>query len=217
MARISTIEPQKREPDRVNIHLDGEYAFSVAANVAAGLRVGQELGPQDRLLLQAEDAREGAYQQALRFLSYRARSEAEIRQYLLRRKVATDVLEQTLQRLRANHLADDGQFARAWVENRNAFRPRGQRALAWELQRKGISPPAAAAALVDLDEPALAYQAGSKRARQMGALPWVEFRKKLSGFLARRGFPYSAIAPIVSRLWNETHSAQTNSDDEVTS
>jgi len=215
MARISSIEPQKRDPDRVNIHLDGDYAFALAGVVAARLRVGQELAPGSVAALQAEDAREDAYQRSLRFLSIRTRSESEIRQYLRKHKVADDILEQTLVRLRSNRLADDGQFARAWVENRNTFRPRGQRALAWELQRKGVSAPVAQAALATVDEPALAYQAASKRARQMGDLPWEEFRRKLSGFLARRGFPYSAIAPVVSRIWNETHSTQNKSDDEV--
>lgn len=217
MARISSIEPQKRDPGRVNIHLDGDYAFSLAGIVAARLKVGQELAPDGAAALQAEDALEDAHQHALRFLSVRTRSESEIRQYLRKRKVADDVLEQTLIRLRSSRLADDGQFAQAWVENRNTFRPRGQRALAWELQRKGVSAPIAQAALASVDEPALAYQAASKRARQLANLPWEEFRSKLSGFLARRGFPYSAIAPVVSRIWNETHSNQITSDDEVIS
>ena len=214
MARISAIETQERDRARVNVHLDGQYAFSVAGILAAGLKVGQELEQERVTSLQAQDLDEQAYQQALRFLSVRTRSEAELRQYLLKHKVAEDVVERTMQRLRTNALADDQQFARAWVENRNTFRPRGQRALTWELRRKGVAPEAVQSALADLDEPALAYQAGSKKARHLDSLPWIEYRQRLSGFLARRGFPHSVIEAVISRLWRETHGGHSTSDDE---
>ncbi len=93
------------------------------------------------------------------------------------------------------------------MENRSTFRPRSRRALAVELRQKGIPDDAVQAALTDVDEEALAYEAGLKRARRLEALEWNEFRTKLSEFLARRGFPYSVVAPVVSRLWTETHAA----------
>jgi regulatory protein len=214
MAKITAIEPQKRNPDRVSIHLDGEYAFSLERIVGAWLKVGQELSEEKIASLKTGDARERAYQQAMLFLSYRARSEAEIRQNLRKHDIPEDVVEQTLERLRENRLADDHQFARAWVENRSTFRPRGRHALTMELRRKGLSDEAAQSALAGLDEEALAYEAGLKQARRLHALEWNDFRRKLSEFLARRGFPYSVIAPIVSRIWNETHTEQHTIDDE---
>ena len=198
----------------MNIHLDGVYAFGLSRLVAAWLKVGQELSEGKRTELLAEDAREHAYQQALIFLSYRARSESEIRQNLHKHEIPEDVIEQTLERLRSNQLADDPQFARTWVENRSTFRPRSRRALQMELRQKGLSDEIAQTALTGLDEDALAYEAGLKKARRFEALEWNEFRKKLSEFLARRGFPYSVIAPVVSRLWNEAHSEHHILDNE---
>ncbi len=214
MPKITALQPQKRDPQRVNIHLDGEYTFGLARIVAAWLKVGQELSEEKIASLQAEDARERAYQQALLFLSYRARSESEIRQNLRKHEIPDDVIEQTLERLRENQLADDNKFARAWVENRNTFRPRSRRALSVELRQKGLSDEATQSALAGLDEEALAYEAGLKKARRLQVLEWNEFRKKLSEFLARRGFPYSVIAPTVSRIWNETHAEQNTIDNE---
>ena len=214
MPKITALQPQKRDPQRVNIHLDGEYAFSLARIVAVWLKVGQELSDEKIASLQTEDARERAYQQALLFLSYRARSESEIRQNLRKHEIPEDVIEQTLDRLRENQLANDDKFARAWVENRNTFRPRSRRALSVELRQKGISDEAAQSALAGLDEEALAYEAGLKKAHRLQVLEWSEFRKKLSEFLARRGFPYSVIAPTVSRIWNETHTEQNTIDNE---
>ncbi len=214
MAKITAIEPQKRDSNRVNVHLDGEYAFSLTRMVAAWLKVGQELSEDKVASLQAQDTSERAYQQALIFLSYRSRSESEIRQNLRKHEFSDGVIEQTLVRLRENRLADDNQFARAWVENRNTFRPRSRRALQMELRQKGLSDDAAQSALAGLDEEALAYEAGLKKVRRLEALEWNEFRKKLSEFLARRGFPYSVIAPVVSRIWNETHTEQHSFDNE---
>ncbi len=214
MTRITALVSQKRDPNRVNIYLDGEYAFELARVVAAWLKVGQELDGEKIVSLQAEDARERAYQQALLFLSYRARSESEIRQNLRKHDIPEEVIAHTLERLREGRLADDGQFARAWVENRNTFRPRSQRALKLELRQKGLSEQAVQSALAGLDEEALAYEAGLKKARRLPAAEWSEFRRKLSEFLARRGFPYSVIASVVSRLWNETHAEQHTLDNE---
>ncbi len=214
MAKITAIEPQKRDPDRVNVYLDGEYAFSLARIVAAWLQVGNEIGEEKVTALKTGDAQERAYQQALLFLSYRARSTSEIRQNLRKHEIPADVIEQTIERLRAERLADDDQFAKAWVENRSTFRPRSRRALALELRQKGVPDEAVQSALTDVDEEALAYEAARKRSRRLESLDWNEFRTKLSEFLARRGFSYSVAAPVVSRLWSETHTQDHSSDNE---
>ena len=205
MKKITAIQVQKKNPNRVNIYLDGEYAFGLTRIVAAWLHTGQILDKEKIAKLHAEDARERAMQQALLYLSYRARSEKEIRQNLSKHEIPEAVIEETLERLRQNGFANDKQFASAWVENRSTFRPRGRRVLTLELRQKGIADSTIESALEDIDEEALAYEAGLKKARKLRVQEWSDFRKKTSDFLARRGFSYSVIAPIVSRLWNEIH------------
>src|SRR5512134_3862735 len=163
MRKITAIEAQKRTPNRVNIHLDGEFAFGLARIVAAWLRVGQELDEKKIEQLQAEDARERAFQQAMLFLSYRERSESEIRQNLRKHEIPEPVIEQTLERLRQDGYANDSQFARAWVENRSTFRPRSRRMMAMELRQKGLSDEAVASAVENIDDEALAYEAAQKK------------------------------------------------------
>ncbi len=205
MATITAIEPLKKDPRRVSIYLDGQFAFDLAGILAAWLKPGQDLDQNKIRSLRTQDLRERAYEQSLDFLSYRARSEAEIRKYLRKHKFAEDVVGQTLQRLRANRLADDEKFAQTWVENRTTFRPRSRRVLAWELQQKGVAPEKVGPALAGLDEEKLAYEAGLKKAPHLVDVEWDDFRAKLTGFLARRGFPYPVIAAVVSRLWDQRH------------
>jgi regulatory protein len=214
MKKITAIQVQKKTSNRVNIHLDGEFAFGLARIVAAWLKVGQLLDEKKIEQLQAEDARERAFQQAMLFLSYRARSESEIRKNLQKHEIPEAVIEQTLERLRQNGLANDGQFAKAWVENRSAFRPRSSRMMALELRQKGLDEQAVSSAMAGVDDEALAYEAALKRAGRLTGLEWSEFRKKLSEFLARRGFSYSIVAPVVTRVWNEAHTDEHHYEEE---
>ena len=148
---------------------------------------------------------EWAYQQAMLFLSYRARSEKEIRQNLRKHEMPEGVIDETIERLRKAGLANDNEFAQAWVENRSNFRPRSRRALAMELRQKGLDDETIHAVTSGVDEDALAYEAAQKKVGRFKSLEWNDFRKKLSDFLARRGFPYSVVAPVVTKVWSEIH------------
>ena len=86
--------------------------------------------------------------------------------------------------------------------------------MAVELKQKGLNETAVAAALQDVNDKALAYEAALKRASRFKDLEWFDFRKKLSEFLARRGFSYSVIAPAVTRIWNESHKDKRHFEEE---
>ncbi len=214
MKKITGIEAQKNNPQRVNIYLDGEFAFGLAKIVAAWLKLGQMVDDAKIARLQAEDAQERAYQQAMLFLSYRARSEAEVRKNLEKHEIPPEVVESTLQRLRDERLVNDDEFAQAWVSNRSEFRPRGKRALTVELKKKGLAESAIRSATAAVDESAMAYAAAQKRLRRLEGLEWIEFRKKLGEYLARRGFAYDVVAQTVKRLWLEHGGKQDTTYDE---
>jgi regulatory protein len=205
--KVTALKVQKRNPNRVNVYLDGEYALGLARIVAAWLQVGQELTDAEIERLQTQDGNEKALQTALRMLSYRPRSEAEIKKKLSQKGFPNEVIEQIMDRLRQNGLLDDAQFAQAWVENQANFRPRGRRVLALELRMKGISPEVIEETLPEAgDEEALAYQAGNSQAKRWNRLEWKDFRLKMTQFLARRGFTYETIVPTVKRIWDEVDS-----------
>lgn len=201
---ITALKQQKRSPGRVSVYLDGEYAFGLAKIVAAWLQVGQPLEAEKIRALQAEDEKEAAYQKALHFLSYRPRSEAEVKRNLRKRAGSEAIIEGVIARLRKNKLVDDEDFARRWVENRRAFRPRGAFALRAELRQKGLADEVIDRALEGLDEVSLASAAAEKKLRQFAKLEWQDFRRKLSAHLSRRGFSYEVIAEAVRSAWKQT-------------
>jgi len=201
--KITAIETQKRNRKRVSVFLDGEYVFGLAAEEATHLHVGQRLSDVEIEGLLEADRLQTVYQRALHFLSYRPRSVGEVRRNLTDKGFSEDAVEATLRRLEEAGLLDDREFARFWVEQRRDFRPRGIAMLRHELRQKGVPPAVISHALTDLDEDELAYETACHFAGRLSSLPLDEFRRKLSGYLARRGFPYSAIKTAVNRLQSD--------------
>lgn len=208
--QITALKVQNRNSNRLNIYLDGEYAFSLQRITAAWLRVGQVLSDEKISELRALDEQEVVYQRALRLLEHRPRAEEEIRRKLGSKGISSAVIDKVIERLRQNKLVNDDQFAQAWVENRSTFRPRSRKALQYEMRQKGVSPSAISQALANLEtnEEELAYQAALKQSRKLNHLERMEFRRKLSGFLARRGFGYETIAPVVEKVWKEINKTE---------
>jgi regulatory protein len=205
--KVTALKAQSRNPKRVNVFLDGRFAFGLAKIEAIRLRVGQELDEAAVARLQQADTEEQAYERALKLLSSRPRSEDEIRRKLREHKVADETIEAVLAHLRRAGLVDDAAFANYWVENRVAFRPRSQRMLKAELKRKGVGEAALAHALTTTNDSEAAYALAAKRVRsaKLAEAAYPDFRRRLGDYLARRGFDYETIGPIVERLWKENH------------
>ena len=203
MLTVTRLEPQKKKPQRINVYLDGEFAFGISRATAPWLAEGNQLSQQKINDLQEKDQFEGAYQRAINFLSYRVRSEKEIRQNLTKHDVPENIIERVVDRLRGASLVNDWDFASQWVENRVQFKPRGKRALSSELFQKGIGNEIIEDVLAELDEEELAYACARSRITKFTGMEKKAFQKKLSGLLTRRGFPYHVTKDVVGSLWKE--------------
>ncbi len=203
MVKITRVETQKNNPERLNVYLEGEFGFGIARKIAPWLKVGREITPQKIKDLQQKDDLEKAYQRALNYLSYRIRSEEEIRRNLKKHQVDPEMIEGVLDRLRDQSLVNDQEFAHQWIENRIAFHPRGKKALASELYQKGIKRPIIEESLQDLNEEMLAKRVAQKYLPRLDLRNQKEFKRKLYGYLARRGFHYSLCQQVVDQYWAE--------------
>lgn len=204
---ITAITAQKRDKKRVNIFFDGEFAFGISRIVAAWLQVGQNLTDEQISKLISEDQDEVAYQRAIKLITYRDRSIAEIRQSLHQKQIPEEIIENVINRLGENGLLDDKRFANLWIENRNEFRPRSHRMLTLELRKKGISEDIISQVLENTTaDEELAHKAAQKQIRRYMTLEWQDFRRKLGSFLARRGFSYETVDLTVHQIWAEYRS-----------
>jgi regulatory protein len=199
---ITGLKIQKRNPERVNVYLDGEYAFGLSRIVAAWLHPGQRLSEEKITALCSEDGNEVAYQKAINLLSHHQRTSHEIHQKLYEKGFSSEQIDEVLLKLSRAGLLEDGKFAEMWVENRNTLHPRSRRLIRFELVKKGVAVEDIDKALVGSAEDAeLATQAAMQQIRKYSNLEWEDFRKKLSAFLLRRGFSYGTVAPVVRSVW----------------
>ena len=207
--KITALKAQKRNPNRVNVYLNDKFAFGVARIVAAWLKVGQSIDDKKIDELKSQDTYEKAFQKAVQYVNHRPRTEREVRKKLTDQEFPEEVVHAVLQRLGELEIISDEDYARFWIENRSEFRPRSHRMLSLELSQKGIASETIAEALGGAEnEDGLAYKAAMKYVRRLADLDWKDFQKKLSGFLGRRGFAYSIIAPVVRQVWEETRSEE---------
>jgi regulatory protein len=216
MAKVTALVAQKRNPNRVNVYLDGQFAFGLAAIEAARLHLGQELGEADLARVRQADDVAVAHERALRYLSYRPRSEAEVRKYLDGKHVAPEVIDEIVERLTRVGLLNDQAFAQYWRENRESFRPKGAAALRQELRQKGVPREVVDQALAGMNEEGAALDLARARARRLGGLDKLAFKRRLAAYLGRRGYAYDVVMPVVERVWQELGDATpAGAGDEV--
>jgi regulatory protein len=140
---------------------------------------------------------------AYRYLSYRPRSEAEIRQWLHRRGFAEEVAGKTIAKLREQNLSDDFAFAQFWKDNRLSFRPKSKRLIKKELRDKKVAAEIVEQVTEDIDDEQIAYKLGSGRMHALAHLDYPDFYRRLSSYLAYRGFGYEVIKRTAALLWQE--------------
>jgi regulatory protein len=202
--KITAIEPQKHHPERVNVFVDGEFRLALAAEIAYGahLRAGEAVAEERLRELETRDRRWKAREASLNLLSFRPRTVTELRRRLREKGFEEDIVEACLEELVERGLVDDASFAEMFTRDRVRFRPRGPRRLVQELRSKGVDAETAHAAIdevwerEDVSEVDLAREAAAKWSLR----PTEELapaRRRLFGFLARRGFGSDTIRQIM--------------------
>jgi len=155
-----------------------------------------------------------AYDRALRFLGFRPRSRWEMMRYLSQKGFSVDICTDVLDRLTAAGLVDDTEFVSYWISNREQFSPRGRRALAQELRAKGIERGLIESGLGDEPaELAIAVRAASRKVRAYSGQDGNEAKRRLIGYLIRRGFSYRDAEEAATVALSRAESDAVSPDD----
>ena len=205
MSEVTAIREGKGRKKRVNVFLDGHFSFSLEAEVAVreGIRVGAELSAEQIETLTRTNRYYVCLGTALNYLSYRPRSEFEVRTRLAQRGFDRSNIEPVIEKLKEQRLLDDNDFARFWEDNRDAFRPRSQRLVKQELKQKGVASETIEQVTATIDDGEMAYRAASSKARTLRDSDYETFRRRVGDYLRRRGFDYGIINQTIKRLWQE--------------
>ena len=200
MPTITSIKPQKNKK-RVNVFLDGKFGFGLDFEniVKLGLKVEQELSEEEIEKIVKEGEFQKVYDRLLRFASLRPRSEKEIKDWLKRKKVHESIQDNLFNRLKRLELIDDIKFAKWWVDQRVQFKSKSKKELFLELRLKGIDKE-----IIDqiLSESKHDEYKAAKKLFEKKKYMWKKFdgftaRKKVSDYLARKGFSWETIKKLI--------------------
>jgi regulatory protein len=189
---ITDLKFSKRSQGWVHVYIDHRYSFTIDLIGAAAFSIGQELQADMVNRMKLKNGFRSAYICAIRYLGHRQRSRGEMAQYLGgRRKFSRETVSVTIERLSEEGYLDDKEFARAFVESRIRSRPRSCALLRQELSQKGIDDEVIVTVLEGVDDEQLARCSIEKKLKLWVKLDPATFKKRLIGFLQRRGFSLS--------------------------
>lgn len=196
--KITSIKPQIKAPGRVNVYVDSEFSFGISEKMIIDfdLYKGKEITQNEIEIYKERDSLGKCLDKAYRYLSYRPKSEKEMRDKLLE-KYEEKTVGEAIEKLKEYNFLNDKDFSRMWVEQRSVGR--GKRALAFELKRKGIDKDTIEEALSEMDtdkefESALRLVRGKEKYKNLDR---NEVYKKIAPFLSRRGYSYDVIKKVL--------------------
>jgi regulatory protein len=199
---ITSIKQQKNK-DRVNVYLDDKFGFGIDLDnfVLLHLKVDQELTEKEIEDIVKKAEFQKTLDKLLRFAMVRPRSEKEVTDYFRRKKVHESLHDKLLEKLKHLELIDDEKFAKWWIEQRQAFRPKPKRILDQELRIKGVDREIVQRILgeEDVDEEKMARELIEKKSYKWKNLPTRESRQKKSQYLAGKGFSWDVIEKVLSK------------------
>jgi len=166
------------------------------------LKVGRVLSDKEFEKLREGEGERRFYDLALKFLSYRPRSEREIRNKLKEKGAEEKVIGKIVERLKGMKLVDDEEFCRWFVEQRGRYRPRGVRMIYGELMKKGVDREVLEKLLVDDGgdkEEKMVSDAYDKYKRKKRNVGERDFRNKAYGYLSRLGFRYDLVKSVIEK------------------
>lgn len=205
--KITRLAVQKKNPKRVNVYLDGDFAFGLYRETAAWLEIGQVLSDEKIKKLLDADKKIEVYEKALEFISFKPRTIHETRIKLQKSGYDEEFINSTLAELSENGLLDDETYANLWVEERSSYKPRSKRMISYELRRKGISDELIQSAVEEIDDYKAALEIAEKRLYRYEGLSRLEFRNKLGNYLAGKGFSYDVISETTQKLWHQLNTS----------
>lgn len=206
---VGDLLPDPRRPGSTRVVIDGRLAWTVPADVIAGLglAIGRPVGGEAIARLDRAADEEGAVRSALRALERRAHGAVELGRKLARKGHPAEAVEAALERLDRLGLLDDLGFARTYATARSA-RGRGPARLRQDLLALGVAAPVVARAVSELQaetedplEQPLAL--ARKRAAALRGVPPEARRRRLVAFLARRGFRGSEVRSVLEQVLKE--------------
>ena len=203
--RLTDIQIDEETPSHRILFLDGVYFDSVDAGCIPklGLRVGLEIEAEVlQKLIQADEGMR-AKNYALELLSSQSYSKSQMIYQLRQKGFSPEAIDITLEDLeQLGHIKDEN-YAKKWVERRQRSKPKGKKMLEYELTNQSIDKTTVDRVLAGIQgaaETEMALELAQKQVNRYQSLAPEVAKRRLHGFLLRRGFDYETIQRVIERV-----------------
>lgn len=209
MKKISKIEYQKNNKNRVNIYFDDEFAFGVDLNVMIKYSLTKNMELEDDFIEEILKAEEeiNVYNYAVAVLSRYTKSEKQLRLKLQEKGYDSQFAENAIIKLKQQKYLDDKRYSDILINNKITTSKYGKRKIKEVLYDKGINKDIIdekIQMLDDVDELKRALELGEKKLRTMKEEDTRKLITKLSNHLINKGFEYSTVKKAVTKLLNNS-------------
>lgn len=196
--KVTKLTAQKKNPDRINIFVDGKYTLSLTTNqlLDQEIKIGKELDESDVKVLTklSEDGKMRS--RALEWVLSRPHSSRELSDYLFKKKADSHLSVQIQQEFIDKNYQNDEQFAKWWIDNR-VRKNKSDLSIKTELRQKGVAQEL-------IDEYLKQETSAKERLKQLIIKKRLKVKYpeeiKLKQYLAGKGFIYFDIAEVLAEL-----------------
>ncbi len=203
--KITHIQEQQKYPSHHEIFLDDKPFIIIPSALVEkfGLRIGLEIEAEViEKLIDADEAMR-AKNYSLDLLRENIYSKTQMTRELEREGFGEQAVKTIIAELIHSGHIRDRLYAENWIQRRQKSNPKGRTVLKQELIDKGVDREIAEqvlAAVKSEEESKLAFQIAQKRAKQYKRLPIHVAKRRLHGFLARRGFEPEVILQVIEQV-----------------
>lgn len=205
MKKITKIEYQKKNKDRVNVYLDDCFSFGIDLNIMIKYSLTKNMELSDEFIediLKSEEEN-NVYNYGLTVLSRSLKSEKQLKDKMLDKGYDHELIDRAIEKLKNHRYLDDKYYCEALVNTRLNSAKYGKRRIVQELYEKGIEKEIMDSKLNEIsdeEEFERAYQLATKKIKSIKEEDTLKIGSKLSNYLIYRGFDYETVKKVVQKI-----------------
>ena len=204
MPKITKLEVQKKNKERFNLYLDGEFEMGIDIDtlVKFNLKKDQMLEPQDMEQIQKYDHYRRGVNMAIQYLSFKKRTEKEVRQYLEKNDVSQNAIEQVIEYCYREKFIDHEDYAESLKNTMIRTSDKGPEIYKQKLYQLGIEPKIIDhfTALYEEQQPLEDVIKVGNKVMKTKKGPVVKVKQKVSQALMQKGFTLETIQATMNEL-----------------
>lgn len=205
MNKITDIQDQKRNKDRVNIYVDNDYAFSLSKEVLIKekIKINDIIDREKLESVSKEDNFMKCKNSALRLIERTIKTEKEIRDKLILKEYDEESINRSIDFLKEYNFLNDESYARMYVRDKS--KGQGKNKIKYALIRKGLDEEVILEELSKIDsdeEESIAYEMALKKYNtiQKRESDAYKLSQKLYAFLVSKGYGYDITSRVIKRI-----------------